>query len=73
MLLDVYIGLQGGTMNREWHKDHKMPASATPRERVEWHLEHTRHCACRPFPKGLLGKMSEEEKQRVGVSSVNER
>jgi hypothetical protein len=43
-------------MNREWHKEHKMPAGATEKERIEWHLEHTRNCTCRPFPKKLLVK-----------------
>jgi hypothetical protein len=43
-------------MNREWHKEHKMPAGATEKERIEWHLEHARNCTCRPFPKKLLVK-----------------
>jgi hypothetical protein len=55
----------GGTMNREWHKEHKMPSGATAKERIEWHLEHTKNCACRPFPKELLERLS--EKQRLVV------
>jgi hypothetical protein len=53
-------------MNREWHKQHKMPAAATTKERIEWHLEHTRKCTCRPFPKGLLSKLSEEQRSEIG-------
>ncbi len=36
-----------------WHRRHRMPARATIEQRVAWHLEHQRHCACRPIPKGL--------------------
>ncbi len=46
-------------MNREWHKEHKMPAGATEKERIEWHLEHARNCACRPIPKEAVGKGGE--------------
>ncbi len=54
-------------MNREWHKQHEMPRGATAEERIEWHLEHTKNCACRPFPKGLLAKM---EKQGPGTRNL---
>ncbi len=49
-------------MNREWHKEHKMQEGATAKQRIEWHLEHTKNCACRPFPKGLVAKLSEGQK-----------
>ena len=52
-------------MNREWHKQHKMPRTVTAKERVEWHFEHTRNCSCRPFPKGLLPKLSKEQKSVI--------
>ena len=52
-------------MNREWHKQHKMPRTMTSKERVEWHLEHTRNCSCRPFPKGLLPRLSEEQRSAI--------
>ncbi len=55
----------GGTMNREWHEGHKMPARATANERIEWHLAHSKSCGCRPFPKKLAEKMSEEEKREL--------
>jgi len=56
-------------MNREWHKKHTMPSGATEKQRVEWHLEHTRNCACRPFPKGLLAKLSDAAKRQVAQAS----
>jgi hypothetical protein len=52
-------------MNREWHKQHAMPSGATEKQRIEWHIEHTKNCACRPFPQGLLAKLSEAGKKRV--------
>jgi len=56
-------------MNREWHKEHAMPRRATAKERIEWHLEHTRHCGCRPFPKGLLAELSAAQKRQVEEAS----
>lgn len=52
---------KGETMNREWHKQHKMPDRATEKERIEWHVEHTRYCGCRPAPKALLAKIGERQ------------
>ena len=57
-------------MNREWHKQHALPSGATENQRIEWHIEHTRNCACRPFPQGLLAKLSEAEKCRVAQAST---
>lgn len=47
-------------INKEWHLAHKMPKNATLEQRIEWHLEHARHCGCRP----LHGKILEEIKKR---------
>jgi hypothetical protein len=56
-------------MNREWHKQHAMPSGATEKQRIEWHMEHTKNCACRPFPQRLLAKLSEDGKRRVAQAS----
>ncbi len=40
-------------LNREWHLTHKMPVKATLEQRIAWHLEHNRYCACRPIPETL--------------------
>jgi hypothetical protein len=58
-------------MNREWHKQHKMPDGATEEERIEWHREHARNCACRPAPKELLAKM--EKQGAAAPASIGER
>jgi hypothetical protein len=47
-------------MNREWHKQHRMPKGATEKERIEWHREHAKNCTCRPAPKNLLAKMEKQ-------------
>ncbi len=41
-------------INAEWHARHKMPKNPTLDQRVRWHLEHARHCGCRPISGSLL-------------------
>jgi hypothetical protein len=45
-------------LNKEWHLNHKMPKKATFDQRVQWHLEHQKHCSCAPIPKKLLEEMN---------------
>jgi hypothetical protein len=40
-------------INAEWHAEHKMPVRPTDQQRIDWHLEHARHCGCRPIPAGI--------------------
>lgn len=35
-----------------------MPPHATLDERIQWHLEHRRHCSCRGIPEKLKEEMS---------------
>ncbi|MFH1134225.1 MAG: hypothetical protein V1735_07105 [Nanoarchaeota archaeon] len=45
-------------INKGWHEKNRMPKNASFEERVRWHLDHNRNCACRPgFPKKLAEKM----------------
>ena len=44
-------------LNRSWHLEHRMPTKATFTQRVKWHLEHAKHCTCRPIPARLLEQM----------------
>jgi hypothetical protein len=55
-----------GTINRLWHQKNRMPANATPAQRVAWHKAHAQHCACRPIPKGVVALM----KAGVGKSAT---
>lgn len=47
-------------INAEWHKAHRMPKNPTLDQRVEWHLDHSKHCSCRK----LEGPILEEIKKR---------
>jgi hypothetical protein len=40
-------------MNAAWHREHVLGRKATLDERIAWHLEHRRVCACRPPPASL--------------------
>src|SRR5688500_10374037 len=44
-------------MNKEWHQRHVMPKNATLDERIAWHREHQKRCACRPIPPKLREQM----------------
>ena len=48
-------------VNAEWHRAHWMPKNATTDQRIEWHLEHLKNCACRT---DLPAKIKEEMKKR---------
>ena len=40
-------------MNREWHRQHVLGAHPSREDRIAWHAEHARECACRPVPEPL--------------------
>jgi hypothetical protein len=44
-------------LNKAWHEKHKMPAKATLQQRMRWHLQHSKHCGCRPIPAKLAAAM----------------
>jgi len=37
-----------------------MPKNPSTQERIKWHLEHAKHCACRPIPAKLLDEMKKK-------------
>ena len=39
--------------NRMWHEKNRMPKNPSLEERVKWHKEHIKNCACRPVPESL--------------------
>jgi len=47
-------------LNAEWRKKNKMPKNPKVEQRIEWHLEHKKHCKCRGIPE----KLKEEMKKR---------
>jgi len=40
-------------MNKAWHAANPVPPKATLDQRIRWHAEHARACACRPSPDNL--------------------
>ena len=40
-------------INAEWHRAHPMPRNPSPSQRLAWHVEHAKFCACRPMPPSL--------------------
>jgi uncharacterized protein YdhG (YjbR/CyaY superfamily) len=44
-------------MNADWHRKHILPRGASLEQRIAWHREHQKQCACRPIPPKLLDQM----------------
>ena len=44
-------------MNADWHKKHVLAKGASVEERIAWHREHEKRCACRPMPPKLAEQM----------------
>lgn len=40
-----------------------MPKSPSVEERVSWHLEHEKECACRPIPEGIRKEIESRKKR----------
>lgn len=53
-------------INAAWHLKHKMPKNPTLDQRIKWHLEHQKHCQCRPIPDTLTKAIekSRDKKKR---------
>lgn len=50
-----------GKINKEWHLKNKMPKNPTVEQRIDWHLNHLKHCQCRT---DIPEKLKEEMKKR---------
>lgn len=55
-----------GKINAEWHLSHKMPKNPKPKERFEWHIEHSEHCHCREMSEKLIEEITEWKKNERG-------
>jgi len=49
------------TINKEWHSKNKMPKNASFEQRVKWHIDHQKNCACVPIPRKLLEEMKKKK------------
>lgn len=47
-----------GKINAEWHLAHRMPKNPTTEQRLRWHIEHSRHCSCRPLTEKLKAEIA---------------
>ena len=45
------------TINSEWHRANKLARNATLEQRINWHLKHEAHCACRPMPQDITEEL----------------
>ena len=51
-------------LNKEWHLTHPMPKNPTLEQRIAWHIDHAKHCACRPIPENLKDEM---ERRKIKI------
>ena len=58
-------------MNSQWHKRHVLPKGAPLRQRIAWHREHQKRCACRPIPDQLQKRESAIDEYLATVSAEN--
>jgi hypothetical protein len=49
-------------LNKEWHLTHPMPVNAALEQRIAWHIEHKKNCACRDIPEKLKAEI---KKRRI--------
>ena len=40
-------------INKQWHDANRMPKNPSVEQRIQWHVQHTQSCACRPIPPKL--------------------
>jgi DNA-3-methyladenine glycosylase I len=51
-------------LNARWHDRNPMPARPTQTDRVLWHIEHQKACACRPVPQSLAALVTPDDRPR---------
>lgn len=56
-------------INKEWHAENKMPKRPTLDERIAWHSQHRKHCACREIPEKLLREMKKRNPTRFAKNA----
>ncbi len=44
--------------NEKWHRENRMPRNPSLDERIQWHLDHSRNCRCRPIPPNLAAQIN---------------
>lgn len=54
-------------LNAEWHMGHRMPPKGTLEQRLEWHVEHRKHCGCREMPAAIKDELA--RRNRIAAQS----
>lgn len=50
-------------LNKEWHLNHPMPKNPSLDERIAWHVEHAKNCACREMPVTIKEELKKIKKK----------
>jgi hemerythrin-like domain-containing protein len=53
-------------LNAPWHTQHPMPRRPSSDQRVEWHLEHQKHCSCRQIPAQIEAEIQKRTDRALG-------
>ena len=48
-------------LNKEWHEQHPMPKNPTLEQRLQWHVQHAKACACREVPDAILKELKKRK------------
>ena len=52
-------------INKEWHRQNRMPPKATREQRINWHAEHAQACSCRAIPESIKQDVQKLLKSRL--------
>ncbi|WP_426440016.1 hypothetical protein [Bradyrhizobium genosp. P] len=52
-------------LNKEWHRQNRMPLRASREQRIKWHAAHAAACSCRPVPDTI--KLDVEKLLKAGL------
>ena len=58
-------------MNRDWHRQHVLGQHASREDRIAWHAEHARECACRPIPESLAVEVAQRDAASAGAGAAS--
>lgn len=50
-------------MNQDWHQQHPEPRHATLEQKLRWHVEHMKECACTPPPGAIMIELDRRERR----------
>lgn len=43
--------------NHTWHRNHRLPQSASADETIAWHLRHAANCGCEGIPEHVIAEL----------------